>query len=78
MFYKKLLKNLDIVLLWILLFYQFDDFVAIFNSSKNFSIFDSVFNIWFVILILLIYRLVRGENLINIILDELEIKFKKF
>lgn len=70
-------KYFDIVLFWILLFYDFNDIKDFFNSNKHFDIFDLAFNMWFILLIFIICRRIRNKNLIDSILDFLGLKFKK-
>ncbi len=75
--FKVLFRNIDVVLFCLLLFYDFEAIIAIFDASKPFKILDIVFNIWFVLLIVIIYRRLMGKEFLDSILYDLGFKSKK-
>ncbi|QFR48811.1 hypothetical protein FJR48_03375 [Sulfurimonas lithotrophica] len=74
--HNSLIKNMDMILLWMLLLIELNDLYILLKSSRNITFFDIVFNMWFLILILIIYRLYKKENLFDIIIEELNFKHK--
>jgi len=70
MFHKKLLKNLDMILLWIWLFYELKELSFFLQDNSTISFCDIVCRMWFLILILIVYRLYKKENFFHIIRDE--------
>ncbi len=76
MFYKYFIRYIDIVLFWILLIYDFENIIAFFDASKESRFFDLIFNMWFILLVFIIYRRSRNQEFLNSILYDLGLKSK--
>ena len=73
---KSILRNIDIILFWMLLIYDLETIISIFDSRKDFHIIDLVFNIWFALLLFIIYRRWHSKEYIDSILYDLGLKSK--
>lgn len=71
---KYFLNYIDIFLFIILLIFDFKDIIAYINGSQEFNIFDLLFNFWFLLLIVVIYRHLFNKEIKNYILTVLGFK----
>ncbi|QOP41394.1 hypothetical protein [Sulfurimonas marina] len=74
---KTFVQNIDMFLLWIFLFFETKALYKSLQALEVISFFDIIFNYAFLILILIVIRLIKKENLFVILLDLLEIRPKK-
>ena len=70
---KTALENISMLVLWILLYRQYNDFLLLLEPESNVNIFDFIFNVWFAMTIVIIFKLLKGENIIISILKGLQI-----
>ncbi len=71
MFIKYLFKYIDICFLILVLILDYKDIISYIDGSKAFNIFDLIFNLWCLLLIVVIYRHFANKEIKNYVLAAL-------